>query len=98
MRKQVVALFLGLMTMVSFAQKKELKTAEKALKTQDYAAASIAIDAAKALNADADSKLSTKFYFLKGQTFVGKKEYKVAAEAFNKVLGIEKEAKKFKYT
>ena len=50
MRKQVVALFLGLMTMVSFAQKKELKTAEKALKTQDYAAASIAIDAAKALN------------------------------------------------
>ena len=67
MRKQVVALFLGLMTMVSFAQKKELKTAEKALKTQDYAAASIAIDAAKALNADADSKLSTKFYFLKGQ-------------------------------
>ncbi|MDG2194043.1 MAG: tetratricopeptide repeat protein [Polaribacter sp.] len=98
MRKQVLALFLGLMTMVSVAQKKELKAAEKALKTQDYASALTAIDAAKALNADSDSKLSTKFHFLKGQAFVGKKEYKVAAEAFNKVLDIEKEAKKFKYT
>jgi len=98
MKKQVLALFLGLMTVVSFAQKKELKTAEKALKKQDYAAASIAIDAAKALNADTNSKLSTKFYFLKGQTFVGKKEYKVAAKAFKKLLNLEKSENKFKYT
>lgn len=98
MRKQVLALVLGFMTMASFAQKKELKTAEKALKSQDYATALEAINSAKALNADTDSKLSTKFYFLKGQTFVGKKDYKVAAKAFTKLLDIEKETNKFKYT
>ena len=86
------------MTMVSFAQKKELKTVEKALKSQDYVTALTAINAAKALNADTDSKLKTKFYYLEGKTFAGKKDYKAAAESYNKVLDLEKEAKKFKYS
>ncbi|MBL4904842.1 MAG: tetratricopeptide repeat protein [Flavobacteriaceae bacterium] len=98
MRNQLLALALGFMTVMSFAQKKELKSAEKAIKNQDYAAASSAIDAAKALNADTDSKLKTKFFFLKGQTFEGKKEYKAAADSYNKLLALEKEAKRFKYT
>ena len=98
MRNQLLVIALGFMTVVSFAQKKELKTAEKAIKNQDYSAALSAINAAKVLNADTDSKLKTKFYFLKGQTHEGKKEYKVAAGSYNTLLTLEKEANKFKYT
>ena len=98
MRNQLLAIALGFMTVVSFAQKKELKTAEKEIKNQNYSAAFSAIDAAKALNADTDSKLKTKFYFLKGQVHEGRKEYKAAADSFNKLLALEKGANKFKYT
>ena len=67
MKKQVV---LGLALMIgtfSFAQKKELKTAEKAIKSSNYADAKTAISAAEALLSAMDDKTKAKFYFLKGQ-------------------------------
>ena len=67
MKKQVV---LGLALMIgsfSFAQKKELKTAEKAIKNSNYADAKAAISGAEGLLSAMDDKTKAKFYFLKGQ-------------------------------
>lgn len=97
MRTKLIAFFIGLATMSSFAQKNELKTAEKAIKKQDYTAAIAAIKTAEPLMSNA-AKLQAKFYFLKGQAYAGKKEYKVAAEAYNQLLDHEKKAGKRKYT
>ena len=67
MKKQVV---LGLALMIgsfSFAQKKEIKTAEKAIKNSNYADAKMAISSAEALLSAMDDKTKAKFYFLKGK-------------------------------
>ncbi|MFY0631582.1 MAG: tetratricopeptide repeat protein [Flavobacteriaceae bacterium] len=97
MKTKLIAFFIGLVTMSSFAQKNELKTAEKAIKKKDYAAATAALKTAEPLIANAE-KYKAKFYFLKGQTYAAKKEYKVAAEAYNTLLDYEKKAGKRKYT
>lgn len=98
MKKQLIALFIGLMTITVVAQKNELKTAEKALKKADIKTASAALDAAEALENSMEPKLKSKFYFLKGQLLKSKKEYKGAADAFNKLTAYEAEIGKKKYT
>ena len=98
MKKQVLSVALGMCTMVSFAQKNELKSAEKALKSKDYAGAVSAIGAAELLLANADDKLKSKFYFLKGQAYGAKKDYKTAAAAYNDLFTFEKQVGKKRYT
>ncbi|RLD28633.1 MAG: hypothetical protein DRI75_06005 [Bacteroidetes bacterium] len=69
MKKYIV---LGLSLMIcslSFAQKKEVKTAEKAIKSNNFADAKVALQSAEALMSAMDDKTKAKFYFLKGQAF-----------------------------
>jgi tetratricopeptide (TPR) repeat protein len=98
MKKQVIALSLGLITIGAFAQKNELKTAEKAIKSQDYSAAISSITSVDGMANSMDAKYKAKYYFLKGQAYAGKKDYKVAAKAFNDLMTYEKENGKAKYT
>ncbi|WP_299391407.1 tetratricopeptide repeat protein [uncultured Gelidibacter sp.] len=67
MKKQVTVALALLVGSFSFAQKSELKDAEKAIKKNNYAEAKSAINAAEALIANADDKLKANFYILKGQ-------------------------------
>ena len=67
MKKQILALTLGLVSLASYAQKDELKAAEKALKKDDFTGAIAAITKAEPLIANADEKLASKFYYLKGE-------------------------------
>ena len=97
MKKQILTVALGLFTVVSFAQKNELKAAEKAIKKQDFATAASSITAAEALIGSADAKTKSKFYFLKAQAFAGKKDYETAAKAYNELFSFEKANKK-RYT
>lgn len=97
MKKQILTLSLGLLTLGVFAQKKQLRTAEKALKKNDFATALASIKSLDATIANADDKYKSKYYFLKGQVYAGKKDYQGAAEAFNKLLKFE-EKKKKRYT
>ena len=92
MKKQILALSLGLLTLSSFGQKKELKAAEKALKGNDYNGAMTAINAVEGTIANADDKYKAKFYFLKGKALAGKKQYASAAEVFNQLVEFEKSA------
>ncbi len=97
MKKQIILVALSLFTVTAFAQKNELKAAEKAIKKQDFASAVSAINSAESLIANADAKTKSKFYFLKAQAYGGKKDYEKAGEAYNKLFSFEKSSKK-RYT
>ena len=73
MKKQILALSLGLMTVAVVAQKKELRAAEKAIKKQDFAGALTKINSVEGTIANADAKYKSQYYFLKGKALAGKK-------------------------
>ena len=98
MRKQLIALSIALISMSAMAQKNELKTAEKAIKKKNYVGAKAAITSAEALIGNMDAKLKSKFYFLKAQAYKGTKDYRIAAESFQKLMSFEKETGKKRYT
>lgn len=98
MKNQILTLSLGLMTVVTFGQKKELKVAEKAIKNKEYTAAMKAVNSVEGMLASMDAKYKAKYYFLKAQAQSGKNNYEAAAETFNTLLSYEKQIGKQKYT
>ncbi len=98
MKKQILALTVGFLSMASFAQKSELKTAEKAIKKQDYTTALSAIAPLASMEATMEAKYKAKYYYLNGQALAGKNDYKGAADAFNTLFKYEKEIGKQRYT
>ena len=98
MKINLLAFVLGLITISTFAQKNELKTAEKALKSQDFTTALSAITSAESLISNMDEKTKGKFYFLKGRAYYGSKDFKTAADSFEKLFNLEKETGKLRYT
>ncbi|MDG5492889.1 tetratricopeptide repeat protein [Psychroserpens sp. SPM9] len=103
MKKLIVVALALLVSTLSFAQKNELKDAEKAIKSGNYADAKSAIQSAEALIGGADDKMKAKFYFLKGKAFyatgsVSNDDIGTAVESFDKAKAIEASAGKLKYT
>ncbi|MGH2665641.1 tetratricopeptide repeat protein [Flavobacterium sp.] len=90
----------------TFAQKDELKTAEKALKSGNPAEAKTALTQAESLIANADDSQKAQFYFLKGNTYFDLAKKKVdedknleeAVKAFNMLLETERKSGKSKYS
>lgn len=77
---------------ITFAQKKEVKALEKAIKSGSYGEAKTLVGAADALMGSMDDKTKEKFNLLKAQAFlgVGNKniaDLKQAAEAFKSLEG-----------
>ncbi|UAM98656.1 tetratricopeptide repeat protein [Polaribacter litorisediminis] len=97
MKKQILALSLGLISLASFAQKDELKAAEKAIKKDLFKEAQAALLPLESMEATMDEKYIAKYYFLKGSAY-GKMNVEKAAEAYNKLMEVEKESGKSKYT
>jgi len=89
---------MSLFTLTVFAQKSELRIAEKAIKKEQFSEAVTAVKAAEALISEMSEKQKAEFYFLKGQAFAGTKNYEVAAEAFNYLMDYEKQIGKKKYS
>ncbi len=91
-------------TMIGFAQKNEIKAAEKALKGGDTATAKTSLEAASGLISGADEKLQAQYYFTRGKVYsdLAKKgdntAFEPAVESFQKVLEIETQMGKEKYT
>jgi tetratricopeptide (TPR) repeat protein len=107
MKKQFITLLAIFMGLSMYAQKDQIKDAEKALKSGDVAAAKSSVDQAESLIANADDKIKANFYFVKAKTYydVAKKNpaldpdaYETAAKTFQKLLSFEKEIGKNKYT
>jgi tetratricopeptide (TPR) repeat protein len=87
----------------SFAQKKEVKTAEKAIKGSNFADAKIALQSAEALVSSMDVKTKTKFYFLKGQALYANgagndSEVNEALNSFKTLTDMEAQSGKVVYT
>ncbi len=97
MKKQILALSLGLITIGTFAQKDELKTAEKAIKKDDFKTAKTAIESIEGMEDSMASKYKAKYYFLKGQVYANT-DISKAADAYNNLIKFEKEIRKSKYT
>lgn len=95
-----------LISSISFAQKEELKAAEKALKSGNSVEAKTSLEKAESLIANADDSQKAQFYFLKGNVHYDLAKKKVdagnnlltAAKAYNELLSVEKASKKSKYT
>jgi len=91
-------------TMVGVAQKNEIKSAEKALKSGDSAAAQTALEAASGTIASADEKMQAQYYYTRGKIYndLAKKgnneAFEKAVTSFKKVIEIEKASGKQKYT
>ncbi|WP_158850893.1 tetratricopeptide repeat protein [Algibacter sp. L1A34] len=67
MKKQLIIALAISMGAFSFAQKKELKAVEKAIKSSDFAAAKAAATTAEGLLGAMDEKTKAKYYYLLGQ-------------------------------
>jgi len=89
---------------MGFAQKDEIKDAEKALKGGDIASAKTAVEAAMATIGSADDKLQAQYYAVRGNVYadLAKKgdaqAFQPAIEAYKKVISVEEASGKSKYT
>jgi tetratricopeptide (TPR) repeat protein len=98
MKNQVLALSLGLMSVMAFGQRKELRTAEKAIDKSEFASALTAINSVNAMLETMDSKYKANYYFLKAQAQAGQNNYAAAADSFNDLFEYEKEIEKERYS
>lgn len=67
MKKQIVVALALLIGAFSFAQKKELKAVEKAIKGNNFAEAKSVLTQIESLIGSADAKTQSKYYLLKGE-------------------------------
>ena len=96
MKKQfIIALAVSICTF-SFAQKKELKNVEKAIKNVNFSEAKAALNQAKALMASMDEKSKNKYYYLFGKALYANgagstEDIDKALESLSKVKGAYKD-------
>ncbi len=104
MRKQVLIFSALAISTFAFGQKKEMKSAEKALKAGKTAEAKSALALAKPLVANAEAKIKAKYSLLDAKVNydLAKKgadeNYALAATALNEVISIEEKSGKKTYT
>ncbi len=103
MKKQIVALALIGISNFAFAQKKEVKALEKAVKTENFMATPELIEAAENVIEAADDKLKQKFYYLKAKAILSGIDFSLVESALvgfeaNKAAKYEKEITELKTT
>jgi tetratricopeptide (TPR) repeat protein len=104
MKTRILVLAAMCVSMVTFAQKNELKAAEKAIKSSDMAAAKTALEGISGMISGADAKYQAQYHYLRGKTYaaLGKDgdntAFAEAAKSFQSVLDIEEKSGKSKYT
>ncbi len=69
MKKQLILSLALLVVLFSFAQKKELKSLEKAVKNSNYAEAKKLVGQLESMTSAMDSKSKAKYYLTKGKAF-----------------------------
>ena len=97
MKKQLLALTIGFLSIATFAQKNELKAVEKAIKKGAFKEAKTTLATLEATEETIEPKLKGKYYYLKGVTYE-KSNVAKAADAYNKLFDYEKETGTQKYS
>ena len=104
MKTKILTVVASVFTMVAFAQKAEIKAADKALKGGDAAAAKAALESAAGSIAGADDKVKAQYHYLRGKTYVDlankgdNSAFNEAITSFKEVVSLEEKSGKAKYT
>lgn len=98
MKTRISILLALVMSMAGFAQKSEIKAADKAMKSGNAAEAKTIIEGAKALIDSADAKYQAQAYSILGNAHLNLSEFNPAVEAFTKVIAVEEASGKPKFT
>lgn len=104
MKTRILLLIAIAFSAYGFAQKNEIKAAEKAFKAGDAAGAKTALEGAQGTINAADPRLQAQYYALKGNVHydLAKKgtgsAFKTAVESYKKVISIEDASGKKKYS
>ena len=98
MKKQILIVGLLMVTTITFGQKKEIKSAQKAIKSGDFAEAISTLKGAEGLISSAESSVKEHYYLVKGEAYLGGagndyEKMNVAASAYEKVLSLDKSSK-----
>jgi tetratricopeptide (TPR) repeat protein len=98
MRKTFLLIGLLIISVVTYAQKKEIKKAEKAIGSGNFTEAFSYINQAEGMISNAESSLKAQFYLIKGQAYLGDsnndfEKLKSAGDAFQKSLEVESKGK-----
>ncbi len=94
MKTRILITGLAFVSAISFGQKKEIKKAEKAVKSNEYSEALIYLNEAESLLGSADNDTKALFYAVKGQALYGNggtdfTKLKASAEAFGTALTLD---------
>jgi len=103
MNKYIVIILAFLFASVTYAQKKELKFAERNIKSEDFSAAKQNIQLAEKLASQMDAKTTIKYHYLKGVANYANggsniAESSVALENLNKAIDLESTSSTKVYT
>ncbi len=98
MKTRILITGLAFVSAISFGQKKEIKKAEKAVKSNSYAEALTYLDEAEGLLSAADNETKAQFYAIKGQALLGPggsdfTKLKASAEAFETAISLDPKMK-----
>ena len=93
MKTRILITGLALITAMSYGQKKEIKRAEKAIKSNNFTEALTYINEAEGQLGSADNILKSEFYAVKGQAILGSagqdfSKLKSAAESFSEAISL----------
>ncbi|MCB0464719.1 MAG: tetratricopeptide repeat protein [Aequorivita sp.] len=94
MKTRILITGLAFVSAISFGQKKEIKKAEKALKSNEYSEALTYLGEAEPLLSAADNDVKAQYYAAKGEALLGSggsdyTKLKGAAEAFSKAIELD---------
>ncbi len=104
MRTNMLIMAALLTGLAGFAQKSEIKAAEKAMKSGDAASAKMSLESAAGAIAGADERTQAEYYFLRGQVYsdLAKKgdmaAFGESVDSYKKVVSLEEASGKVKYT
>ncbi len=104
MKTKFLILLAMAFSMVGFAQKAELKAAEKALKSGSTADAMAQLESISGMIDGADARLQAQYYYLQGKVYADmankgdNSAFKKAADAYTMVISTEEKSGKAKYS
>ncbi|MBT8311230.1 MAG: hypothetical protein HKP23_00135, partial [Flavobacteriaceae bacterium] len=91
-------------SVVGFAQKNELKAAEKALKSGATTEAKAQLESIAGMIEGADARVQAQYHFIRGKVYADlankgdNTAFKEAANSYNKVISTEEQSGKSKYS
>lgn len=94
MKTRILITGLAFVSAISFGQKKEIKKAEKAIKSNEYNEALTYLSEAETMLGSADNEVKAQFYAARGEALLGSggsdyTKLKGAAEAFSQALKLD---------